>query len=42
MNKEKLLEELNKLTDEERKEIFDNFCTDCGDENPLCQCTNDD
>lgn len=33
---------LNKLTDEERLEIFDEFCLKCGSNNPKCQCWNDD
>ena len=37
-----IIEELNKLTDEERLEIFDHYCKECGKKNPRCQCWNDD
>jgi hypothetical protein len=33
---------LNKLSDEERLEVFSHFCKYCGCSNPYCQCSNDD
>jgi len=33
---------LKMLTDEERKQIFSHFCTNCGSIDPRCQCWNDD
>ena len=32
---------LKALTDEQRMEIFGNFCTSCGCDDPHCQCWND-
>jgi hypothetical protein len=30
------------LSDYERKEIFDYYCTECGSDDPSCQCWNDE
>lgn len=30
------------LTEEERKEVFSRFCTECGSYDPECQCWNDE
>ncbi len=32
---------LKKLTDEQRKEVFDQFCCHCGSDDPLCRCWDD-
>jgi hypothetical protein len=37
-----IIELLNRLSDEERVEVFSKFCRYCGDKNPDCQCWNDD
>jgi hypothetical protein len=37
-----ILSLLNELTDRERLEVFSNFCTYCGCNDPKCQCWNDD
>ncbi len=37
-----LIEGLRALTDEERKEIFSNFCDGCGSENAGCCCRRDE
>ena len=37
-----LVEEMKKLTNEQRYEITSNFCRSCGDLDPTCQCDNDD
>jgi len=42
LNTDEWVEELNKLTDKERLEIFKEFCCACGDANPNCQCRNDE
>jgi len=39
---EELLEELHDLTEAERLELFSEFCTHCGTDNPNCQCWNDE
>lgn len=39
---EKLIAQLSKLTEEERMEVFRNFCNFCGSDNPNCQCWNDE
>lgn len=33
---------LDDLTDEQRKELFSNYCQECGSKDPLCQCANDE
>lgn len=33
---------LRRLTPEERLIILNEFCSSCGDENPGCQCSNDE
>jgi len=33
---------LDDLTEEERMLVFDSFCTECGSDDPKCQCWNDD
>jgi hypothetical protein len=33
---------LTKLTDEQRLELFHNYCLSCGSNNPKCQCWNDE
>ena len=33
---------LKSMTDEERMEIFSNFCKYCGSDNPKCQCWKDE
>jgi len=33
---------LDKLTDDERLELFRHYCRYCGSVNPQCQCWNDD
>jgi hypothetical protein len=30
------------LTDEERMDLFHNYCVHCGTDNPGCQCWNDE
>lgn len=40
--KEHILEALNRMTDEERLELFDQFCKHCGSKNIGCQCWNDE
>ena len=37
-----LANELLKLTDKERLEVFSYFCTACGSDNRSCQCQNDE
>ena len=37
-----LANELLKLSDEERMEVFGYFCTACGSDNKYCQCRNDE
>ena len=37
-----IVEELDKLTSEERADIFYLYCAHCGDKNPGCQCWNDE
>lgn len=37
-----LTEEIGRLTDEERVELFHKWCVYCGDKNPGCQCRNDE
>lgn len=37
-----LEEQLNKLTDEQRQELFSNYCSHCGCTDPGCQCWNDE
>jgi hypothetical protein len=39
---EKILELLNQLTDEERLDIFSEYCRTCGSKDPRCQCWNDE
>ena len=39
-NKTKKL--LKELTDDERMELFGDYCKYCGDTNPTCQCWNDE
>ena len=39
---DKIIETLRQLTDDERLEIFDNFCRYCGCDDPKCQCWNDE
>jgi len=41
-DKERLVGSLRFLSPEERFNIFCNFCTDCGSENPNCNCWNDE
>lgn len=36
------LEALRKLQPDQRLEIFADFCTHCGSDNPRCQCWNDE
>lgn len=33
---------LKHMTPEQRLEVFSEFCTHCGDDNPRCQCSNDE
>lgn len=33
---------LKLLSDEERVDLFGEFCGECGSEDPTCQCWNDD
>ena len=33
---------LNQLTDDERLNIFNEYCKHCGNKNSNCQCANDD
>lgn len=33
---------LDQLTDEQRLELFDMFCKECGSEDTDCQCWNDE
>jgi hypothetical protein len=33
---------LRRLTDEQRMEVFSNFCLHCGSVDPRCQCSNDE
>ena len=40
--KREAIEWLRKLTPERRLEVFAEFCTHCGDEDPSCQCWNDE
>jgi hypothetical protein len=37
-----ILQLLNELTDEERTDIFYEYCRYCGSKNPRCQCMNDE
>lgn len=37
---DRIKKQLNKLTDEERIEIFSNYCTYCGTKILLCNCVN--
>lgn len=37
-----IIEQLNKLTNDERMEIFGKFCNHCGNKDHLCQCWNDE
>ncbi len=36
------LEALNKLSDGEREEIFNQYCKECGSKDTSCQCWNDE
>lgn len=38
----KIHELLRELSDSKRMEVFSKYCTDCGDDNPKCQCWNDE
>jgi len=33
---------VEKLTDEERMDLFHSYCVHCGSNDPSCQCWNDD
>lgn len=33
---------IQKLTPEQRSELFSTFCLSCGSDNPKCQCWNDE
>lgn len=33
---------MDKLSDDERMELMGNYCKNCGDKNPNCQCWNDE
>ena len=35
-------EALDRLSEEERLEVFCEYCTSCGSKNPTCQCWNDE
>jgi len=35
-------EELDELSDDERAELFRNYCKYCGSKDPRCQCWNDE
>jgi len=37
-----MIDALKTYTDEERLEIFSEFCDHCGCEDPKCQCWNDE
>jgi hypothetical protein len=39
---EQAIDRLAQLTNEERKEVFAAFCTECGANDPECDCWNDD
>jgi hypothetical protein len=39
---ERAIDKLADLTDEERLEVFAAFCTECGCDDPDCQCWNDE
>jgi hypothetical protein len=41
-DRERILELLNRLTDEERLDIFTEYCRACGGKDPTCQCWNDE
>lgn len=36
------IKNLMSLSDEERLEVFNYFCTYCGDQDPHCQCMNEE
>lgn len=38
----KLKDELDKLTDDERMELFSSYCRYCGSKDAGCQCWNDE
>ena len=44
MTVEELKKEIEKLTDEQRMEVFEHVCSYCGDYNEVsgCQCWNDE
>lgn len=33
---------LTKLTDDQRLELFSDYCRSCGSDNPKCNCSNDE
>lgn len=37
-----LVDELKKLSEEDRLEVFSHFCRFCGSDDPRCQCWNDE
>lgn len=39
---QKAIDELDKLTDAERAEVFNHYCRHCGSKDVHCQCRNDD
>lgn len=36
------IQEMARLTDEERVEVLSQFCNHCGSKDPRCQCSNDE
>ena len=41
-NIDKIIEALKALSEDERLEVFSQFCHSCGDNNPSCKCWNDE
>lgn len=39
---ERVKDLLDQMTEEQRLELFDMFCKECGSDDPDCQCWNDE
>ena len=39
---EQVIKLLDSMNSDERMDVFAEYCTFCGDKNPICQCWNDE